>query len=779
MDPTVPLYIGTPEDDQDTSSRDSQVLEGLSRAIQEMSSFYSETDPSQQDGATLTSSASGHSNWPPEFPVEQLQIFVDVNESLIHSWPLTDSTSQQLDLLSCTTLLQGTGSNSAYPGSQTRHMNRSGPSAPPYYHSATSHINPYAPPYDFAAASLMDPYHRYHVNTAPCMTCAGFPSSYIPYSPSPQLSGLMTSTSGYQFSPPAPSPAWRMGLQEFNTCENLPLPDLQNCIVSYPGSANGGLQDYAVSYERDSICNEDDTAGMESEWIISRLDNERGSENKEKDVTRTKVKRYSKANSKKIEIDAGIGTKTSELTNKKQRLEEFSCQGGEAGALEGSNRLDVVIDSGVLFKPGLTTSMGSGNPLTSTIQVPMGMDHWVLYEECMSANGWTDNKVISMEDWHSVGHKKDMTMEERHGMDYSKVMDTSSGGIKLDSHLQNQLLADATSTESSIFLHGLMRDTWMGFDGSLLIMNEMGAENSFPVEYSDNNDSQPDTADPKCLTLKCNRRSRNTKKVKDEHVLAPLNRTDPCSYFPTEVWLIVLKHLPLSVIANTSTVSILWLEGARSYQGWKVAARSGKMGYYQTHPEQNRPPCNRQDRSTYKRKAKVTRVEAQERYGLPSKQLKGIKRRIRNSLAYYKEDTIQKKACMVHSGWVGVDAVLGNLQMDRHLQYQTRLTADKTRSPPTKRNAGKIKDVHVKGKEKVEARDTSADLVPAQYADCGNDLWNLSTDSWHDPFDVTPLWIGTFSGLGRKDENELGQGIGNGSGLCEEIPPIDEFKRTR
>ncbi|KAG0336981.1 hypothetical protein BG000_005948 [Podila horticola] len=792
MDPTLPLYIGTPEDDQDTSSRDSQVLEGLSRAIQEISSFFSETDPSQQDGATLTSSASSHSNLAPELTVEQLQIFVDVNESLIHASSLTDSTSQQLDLLSCTTLLQGTSFNFAYPGSQTRHMNRSGPSAPPYYHSATSHINMCAPPYDFAATSLMDPYHRQHVNTAPWIACTGFQSSYIPYSPSPQLSGLMTSTSSYQSSPQALSPAWHMALQEVNTCENLPLPHLQNCIVSYPGSAHGGLQDHAVDCERDSIHNEEDAVGMESDWIISRrLDINRGSENKETGVTHTNAKkRYSEANSTKAQID-GTRTETSEPTSKKQKLEELSCHSSsKARGLKGSNSLDMAIypaanvpspgikyllpDTAMLFKPGLTTSMDGGNVSTSTIQAPMDMDHWVQYEECVPAIGCTPNNVVSMLDRH--------------------VMDTSSGGTTtLDSHSCNQLLANVASTESSVFLHGLTRDSWMGFDSSLSTVDEMGTGSSFPintitdtsstghtgeypgvpVEYLDNKDSQPDSANPKCLTLQCNDRERHTKKAEeieeansDVFVLAPLNHTDPCSYFPTEVWFIVLKHLPLSVIANTSTVSILWLEGARSYRGWKVAAHIGKMGvpeeYYQTRPEQNRSPCNRQDSSTYHHNAMVTRVEAKERYGLSSKHLRRIKHRFQGSLRYYMEYEIQKKARKVHAGWVGVDAVLGNVQMDRRLQYQMRLTADRTRSPPMKRNAGNMKEVHVKGKEKVEARDTSAGLVPAQHASCGEDLWNLSTGSWHDPFDVTPLWIGTFSDLEHKDESEFGQGIGSG-----------------
>lgn len=60
--------------------------------------------------------------------------------------------------------------------------------------------------------------------------------------------------------------------------------------------------------------------------------------------------------------------------------------------------------------------------------------------------------------------------------------------------------------------------------------------------------------------------------------LVPINPSDPCSLFPTELWHTVLDHLPLSVIACTSSVSNAWLIGARTYRGWAIAATNGKMG---------------------------------------------------------------------------------------------------------------------------------------------------------------------------------------------------------
>ncbi|KAF9205389.1 hypothetical protein BGZ59_000508 [Podila verticillata] len=154
------------------------------------------------------------------------------------------------------------------------------------------------------------------------------------------------------------------------------------------------------------------------------------------------------------------------------------------------------------------------------------------------------------------------------------------------------------------------------------------------------------------------------------HALVPINPSDPCSLFPTELWHTVLGHLPLSLIARTSSVSKAWLAGARSYRGWAIAARNGKMGtpkikyktfmalvcsrsyfvcdrcldystgkglrsriplpvplnfdvtntwmlchncrreYYREHPERLRPPCNPTDKTTYMAHRRITKSAA-------------------------------------------------------------------------------------------------------------------------------------------------------------------------
>ncbi|KAF9392179.1 hypothetical protein CPB97_003504 [Podila verticillata] len=162
----------------------------------------------------------------------------------------------------------------------------------------------------------------------------------------------------------------------------------------------------------------------------------------------------------------------------------------------------------------------------------------------------------------------------------------------------------------------------------------------------------------------------------DDHALVPINPSDPCSLFPTELWHAVLVHMPLSLIARTSSVSIAWLTGARSYRGWAIAARNGKMGtpkikyktfmalvcsrsyfvcdrclgystgkdlrsriphpvpinldatniwmlchncrqeYYQEHPELLRPPYNPTDRTTYAAHRSITKSAAMRVYWL-------------------------------------------------------------------------------------------------------------------------------------------------------------------
>ncbi|KAG0287212.1 hypothetical protein BGZ97_007162 [Linnemannia gamsii] len=66
-----------------------------------------------------------------------------------------------------------------------------------------------------------------------------------------------------------------------------------------------------------------------------------------------------------------------------------------------------------------------------------------------------------------------------------------------------------------------------------------------------------------------------------------INKSDPYSVLPTELWQEVMLYLSLSQIAKTSTVSKGWLEGTRSLQVWRdvcsKAALGKPMKKYPTH----------------------------------------------------------------------------------------------------------------------------------------------------------------------------------------------------
>ncbi|KAF9317968.1 hypothetical protein BG006_003278 [Podila minutissima] len=508
-----------------------------------------------------------------------------------------------------------------------------------------------------------------------------------------------------------------MVLQEVSTSKNVPLA--HNSISSHLGSNKGVHQDLA---------SKDNVAGI---------------------AVPTTKKRYANAMSENLQPDTEIGTETCELANKKQK-----------------------------FEPSFYSSSETAS--ASTVLELMGMEEWVCYEECTPSDTWAANIALAKEDWPS--------------MDCNSVMNNSS----------------------TTFLHGLVHDSWMGFEGpiipvSTVTTNAIRQDETPPgvaAKDSDDKDQPPDATNPKNLTLKHTCRKCCTPEAEenedtsaDVRVIVPMNHMDPCSFFPTEVWLMVLKHLPLSVIAHTSTVSILWLEGARAYQGWKMAARIGKMGvpswvyktfmslvcsrslftcdrcygssmkmdiashiplpvlvngvetdtwlvchscrceYYQTHPEQSRPPFNQQDQGTYQHKAMVTRVQAKEQYGLSSRQLRGIKRRYQKSVAYYKQSQIQARACKVHSGWVGVNAVLRKEQMDRHVRYGMRLQADRTQSSQKKKKS-----------------------PSSACADSDIDFCNFSANNWLELCDIKPMWVDSLAELGHEGEHDLGQGLSSGFG---------------
>ncbi|KAF8945972.1 hypothetical protein BGZ47_001625 [Haplosporangium gracile] len=66
-----------------------------------------------------------------------------------------------------------------------------------------------------------------------------------------------------------------------------------------------------------------------------------------------------------------------------------------------------------------------------------------------------------------------------------------------------------------------------------------------------------------------------------------INKSDPYSVLPTELWQEVMSYLSLSQIANASTVSKVWLEGTRSLQIWRNVCTKVGLGNpkkkYPTH----------------------------------------------------------------------------------------------------------------------------------------------------------------------------------------------------
>ncbi|KAF9089029.1 hypothetical protein BGX29_012258 [Mortierella sp. GBA35] len=88
------------------------------------------------------------------------------------------------------------------------------------------------------------------------------------------------------------------------------------------------------------------------------------------------------------------------------------------------------------------------------------------------------------------------------------------------------------------------------------------------------------------------KKQRKGKKGAETTTTAPpvpivINKTDPYSVLPTELWQEVLSYLSLSQLSKISTVSKNWLEGTRSLQVWRDICEKGNLGQpkkkYRTH----------------------------------------------------------------------------------------------------------------------------------------------------------------------------------------------------
>ncbi|KAF9348989.1 hypothetical protein BGX26_012655 [Mortierella sp. AD094] len=233
-------------------------------------------------------------------------------------------------------------------------------------------------------------------------------------------------------------------------------------------------------------------------------------------------------------------------------------------------------------------------------------------------------------------------------------------------------------------------------------------------------------------------RAPSKKKTSLDVIPAPrlVNRSDPCSLFPTEVWQHILGFLPLSQVAKISAVSKTWLDGSRSFPAWKVICdahkalgkpkikyrtymalacskscwvcdkchsistgrgnaseiplpvadeddndaiwnlcHSCRRDYYRRHPEPQREDLNRDWRGS-----KITKTDACDMYHLSDNDLDGLYYdECRNPyyrgaypMKLFDREEVQDLALRVHAGWVGISAANGGLYKKRSLKCKAR-----------------------------------------------------------------------------------------------------------
>ncbi|KAF9326461.1 hypothetical protein BG006_010124 [Podila minutissima] len=195
---------------------------------------------------------------------------------------------------------------------------------------------------------------------------------------------------------------------------------------------------------------------------------------------------------------------------------------------------------------------------------------------------------------------------------------------------------------------------------------------------------------------------KRSRVVATNHVLqlVPINKSDPCSVFPHELWDMVLDSLPMSYIVNMALVSKTWLAGNRGYHGFKMAALNGRLGkkapshipiviqlngdpletwalchdcrnrHYRLHPEDPRAPCNPLDPMTFIDNYTIPKTIAMRKYALKPADLNYLQSFTQTSghvATVFYECEIQVQACQIHGGWVGLEAVKANM---RAYQFQ-------------------------------------------------------------------------------------------------------------
>ncbi|KAG0365246.1 hypothetical protein BC939DRAFT_502895 [Gamsiella multidivaricata] len=221
----------------------------------------------------------------------------------------------------------------------------------------------------------------------------------------------------------------------------------------------------------------------------------------------------------------------------------------------------------------------------------------------------------------------------------------------------------------------------------------------------------------------------------------PVNRSDPCSLFPTEVWHQILAILPLSQVAKISIVSKTWLDGSRLLPIWKTVCEKNRLGEpkkkYRSHmalvcsksywicdrcqsysngkprgSDLPLPIANQDDQGLvwmlchscreqyYDRweeplregtdlceheEERITKTYAKSTYYIPEEKLDSMEYELRPNPHSWSAppmrlyDTIDVQSCAVryHAGWVGVEACQRRLAKKRSAASKERDTAFK------------------------------------------------------------------------------------------------------
>ncbi|KAF9134793.1 hypothetical protein BG015_003367 [Linnemannia schmuckeri] len=194
--------------------------------------------------------------------------------------------------------------------------------------------------------------------------------------------------------------------------------------------------------------------------------------------------------------------------------------------------------------------------------------------------------------------------------------------------------------------------------------------------------------------------STSTQSEKEEASIGgdPINKSDPCAVLPTETWHRILSYLPLSKIAQTSSVSKAWLDGSRTSPIWKTICEmdSGtnesesniwmlcfecRRKHYDDTPEALHADAIGDEHIFHEDTTQmVAKTGACKTYSLTEEDLKGLDYVIRPNPHHYsglpmrlfERDQVQQLALRTHAGWVGINAVRDGVARSRLTHFNQR-----------------------------------------------------------------------------------------------------------